>query len=284
MKRFAGKVALVTGTSSGIGEAVVREFASEGAQVVLLGRRLGRLKRIGANIRRQGQRALVVRCDVTKKRDLARAAARARRTFGRIDIVVANAGFEVTGPLDVLTLDDYQRQFDTNVFGVLRTIYATLEDLKRTRGQLVLIGSVLGHVALPGTSAYAMSKFAVTALAHALRYELVPHGVLVTLISPGNVTTEIRQVDNHDIRHANLRDPIPNWLRVSPARAARQIVDAVARRQRDVVLTAPAKLVIFVQQHAPGLTEAVIRIGHLHGRREPGAKAAARHPSTRVAS
>src|SRR5207245_10100007 len=107
----------------------------------------------------------------------------------------ANAGFGVVGPFALLTLDDYRRQFETNVFGVLRTLKATLADVRRTRGRIAVIGSVSGHIATPGSSPYAMSKFAVRALAEALGHELARSGVSVTLVSPGDVASEFRRCD-----------------------------------------------------------------------------------------
>src|SRR5262249_32705390 len=156
------------GASSGIGAALAREFAREGADVALAARRLPRLEALAAEIGRTGRRAGVIPCDLTRDGDLERAAERARAALGQPGVGVANAGFGVPGTLETLSIDDYRRQFETNVFGVLRTVYATLDDLKTTRGRLVLIGSVSGHVAVPGASAYSMSKFAVHGLAATL--------------------------------------------------------------------------------------------------------------------
>src|SRR5207247_45407 len=172
---------------------------------------------------------------------------------GRIDVVVANAGFSVTGLVESLTLEDYRTQFETNVFGVLRTVYATLEDLKTTHGRLVIVGSVSGHVAVPGGSAYSMSKFAIRALAESLGHELHPHGVAVTLVSPGFVESEIRQVDNRGVWHPEPREPLPSALVMPTATAARQAVRAVARRRREAVVTGHGKVAVFLQRHAPWL-------------------------------
>ena len=116
-------------------------------------------------VRALGRRALVVACDVTQDGALDRAVGQAVEAFGRLDVAVANAGFGVVGPFERLALDDYRRQFETNVFGVLRTAAAALPALRRTRGTLVIIGSVSGHVPIAGASPYAMSKAAVRALA-----------------------------------------------------------------------------------------------------------------------
>ena len=130
---------------------------------------------------------------------------------------MANAGFGVVGPIERLTLDDYRRQFETNVFGVLRTVFATLAELRRSRGRLVIVGSVSGHVALPNASPYAMSKFAVRALAQALDFELRPTGVSVTLVSPGFVDTELHQVDNRGVRHPEVTPERPRSCARAPS-------------------------------------------------------------------
>jgi short-subunit dehydrogenase len=267
---FTGSGVLITGASSGIGEALAREFAREGADLALVARRLDRLQALAAEIGATGRRAIVVPGDVTRDGELERAVGAARAALGKLDVVVANAGYGVTGALETLVLDDYRRQFETNVFGVLRTVYATLDDLKRTRGRLVIIGSVSGHLGVPGSSAYAMSKFAVRGLAQSLGHELAPHGVTVTLISPGFVESEIRQVDNRGVWHAEPpRRPWPAFLVMATPVAARQIVRAVARRRRETVITGFGRVAVFLQRHAPWLIEAGIRRFGVKGRREP---------------
>jgi short-subunit dehydrogenase len=269
-QRFAGNAVFITGASSGIGAALAREFAREGADVALAARRLDRLEALASEISKTGRRAVVIPCDVTRDGDLERAVDQARATLGKLDVVVANAGFGVAGKLEILSLDDYRRQLETNVFGVLRTIYATLDDLKKTRGRLVLIGSVSGHVAVPGSSAYSMSKFAVRGLAASLGHELAPYGIAVTLISPGFVESEIRQVDNRGVWRAQApRRPIPPSIVMATPTAAQKIVNAVARRRREVVITGFGKAAVVLQRHLPWLLAAIIRRFGIKGRREP---------------
>jgi len=236
---------------------------------VLAARRKDRLVALAAEIERGGRRALVTPCDVTADGDLERAVAAARATFGGIDVAVANAGFGVVGAVERLTLADYHRQFETNVFGVLRTVHATLPELKARRGRLVIIGSVSGHLATPGSSPYSMSKFAVRGLAEALGHETARDGVSVTLVSPGFVESEIRQVDNTGALRAEAPEPIPGWLVVSADRAARSIVRGTARRRREVVVTPLGKLAVFFQRHAPWLVSAAIRRFGVRSRGEP---------------
>jgi len=270
MSAFAGQVALITGASSGIGAALARELARGGADLVLAARRVDRLQAVAAEVEGVGRASLVVACDVTVDGDLERAVARARDRFGRLDVVVANAGFGVVGPLASLTLADYRRQFETNVFGVLRTIYATLPELERSRGRLAILGSVSGWLATPGSSPYAMSKFAVRGLAEAIGPELRPRGVSVTLITPGFVDSEIRRVDNQGSFRAEEREPVPAWLVMPAAKAARQIARAIARRRRETVITGHGKIAVFLQRHAPWLLVWGMRGLGVGSRREPG--------------
>ncbi len=269
MGAFDGTTAFITGASSGIGAALGRELARRGADVALAARRVDRLEALAAEVRALGRRALALRCDVTRDGDLEQAVARTLAEWGRLDVLVANAGFGVTGTLERLTLDDYRRQFETNVFGVLRTIYAGLPALRSSRGRLVIVGSVSGHVALAGASPYAMSKFAVRALAQSLAFELAPAGVAVTLVSPGFVDTEIHQIDNRGRHHPGARHPAPAFVRMRADRAARQIVRAVARRRREVVITALGQVTVHLHRLLPGaFTWIVERLG-VRSRSEP---------------
>jgi short-subunit dehydrogenase len=151
---------------------------------------------------------------------------------------------------------------------VLRTARAGLAELRRVRGQFVIMGSVAGHVALAGASPYAMSKFAIRAFADALEGELHPHGVRVTLISPGFVSSEIRRVNNQGVLRDHAVDPIPAWLRVPTDKAARQMVDGIARGRREVVITGHGKAAVMIKRLVPWLIVWLARRG-LKGRAAP---------------
>jgi short-subunit dehydrogenase len=272
---FDGKVVFITGASSGIGAALARELAAHGAKLALVARRRERLEELATKL---GARVKVTTAaaDVTQDGALEAAARAAEEALGSIDVVIANAGFGVIGRFERLTLDDYRRQMETNVFGVLRTIYATLPALKRSRGRLAIIGSVSGHVPTPPASAYAMSKFAVRALAECLRDELAPDGITVTLISPGFVATEIGHVDNKGVWHPEDASRAPAWLRARPERAARDMVAAIAAGRREAVITTHGKLGVFFYRHFPWLVQAFIRNGYARRRREALSRHAAR--------
>ncbi len=258
MATHAAKVALITGASAGIGAALARELARDGADLVLAARREDRLRQLAREIEAAGRKAVVVGCDVTRDGDPERAVAAAVQRYGRLDIAVANAGFGVAGRVEELTLDDFRRQLETNVFGVLRTLYASLPELRKTRGQFVVVGSVSGYVPTPGTSAYCMSKFAVRGFAESIRDELATSGVSVTLVSPGFVDSDIRRVDNHGKVHENAPDPVPSFLRMPTDQAARTIVRAIHRRRREVVVTGHGKALVLLYRHVPWLLRFLI--------------------------
>jgi len=249
---FRSKSVLITGASSGIGEELAIQLAAAGAHLTLTARRRELLDALALKISSAGQEApLVVVADVTRAGDQEHAVSEALRVYGRLDVGIANAGFGVVGPFSKLTLEDYRRQFETNVFGLIGTLQAALPEIRKTRGNLVLVGSVAGWAASPGASPYAMSKFAVRALANAITPELALDGVKVTLISPGFVASNIRRIDNQGTLHAGAEDPIPGWLILPTPTAVRQILSAIARGKREAVITGHGKVLVFLERFAP---------------------------------
>ncbi len=259
MANLKGKVAFITGASSGIGAAMSREFARRGADVVLLARRWERLEALALEVRARGRSALTIRCDVTVDGDLEAAVEKALEKFGRIDWVIANAGFGVAGAVHKLELDDYRRQFETNIFGVLRTVHATRDALIASRGGLAIMGSVMSYISIPVSSPYSMSKHAMRALAGSLEAEMDRHGVAVTLLAPGFVDSEIRQVDNDGEYRKDAADPIPAWLSMDTTKAAAALVKGVLKRKRVVVITGHGKALVFLERHAPWLTAFLVK-------------------------
>ena len=257
---FHGKVVLIAGASSGIGAELARQLGAAGARLAVAARRSERLEQLAAQIAGAGGTPpLVLSCDVTRDGDVEHAVARTLEHFGRLDVAIANAGFGVVGNFAQLALEDYRRQFETNVFGVLRTLHAALPAVRSARGRLVITGSVAGWCATPGSSPYSMSKFALRALADAITPELAMVGVKVTLISPGFIESEIRRVDNRGVLHGEAPEPIPSWLLVSRERAARSILRAIARGRREAIITGHGKLFVALQRLAPWIIRAAGR-------------------------
>lgn len=260
-RRFEGKTVFITGASAGIGWALAHAFAREGANLALAARRKDRLDALCAELEQGGAKALALACDVTDRAQLDEAAARAVEVFGGLDVAVANAGFAVSGTFDRLTTDDFRRQFEVNVFGVLETIYAVLPHLERSRGRLGIVASVAGRVGSPATSAYCSSKFALCGLAECLYHDLAEKGVSVTCINPGFVESDIRITDNQGVVRPERSDPVPAWLVVSAEKAARDIVNALYRRRFEAVITGHGKAIVWVYRHFPRLFRAVTRLG-----------------------
>ena len=251
---------LVTGASSGIGEELAWQLGQAGAKLTLAARRKELLESLAHRIAATGKtRPLVTQCNVAQDGDLQKAAAETVRQWGKLDVAIANAGFGVVGPLKKLSIEDYRRQFETNVFGVLRTIYATLPEIEKNRGNIAIVGSVSGWTASPGASPYAMSKFAVRALANSITPELGLSGVKVTLISPGFVASEIRRVDNQGKLQEEARDPIAPWLVVPTEKATRQILRAIAKGKREAVITGHGKVLVFLERLMPWMLRAAGR-------------------------
>jgi NADP-dependent 3-hydroxy acid dehydrogenase YdfG len=180
-------VFLVTGASSGIGEATARRAAAAGYRLVLAARRAEKLEALAEELG-GSRRAFAVRCDVTRWADQERMAEAATRRFGRIDVAFANAGFGAKRGFLESDPDHWREMVLTNVYGAALTIRATLPALKESRGHLLLTSSVAGRRPLAG-SLYSCTKFAVTAMGEAARQELDGTGVRVTVIEPGMVDT-----------------------------------------------------------------------------------------------
>ena len=260
---------LITGASSGIGAGLAREFAHRGMRVALVARRVAQLEELAAELRATGAQASAHQGDVTVEGDIARVMGELAGLGTTPHIVIANAGFGVVGNASALTLEDYRRQFETNVFGVLRTLHESLEGLRATRGRFVIMGSVAGYLSGAGSSPYTMSKFAVRALAEALHGDLRPAGVTCTLISPGFVDSDIRRVDNRGGLHSEARDPIPAWLRMKTADAARVMVRGILRGKKEVIVTTHAKVIVFLARHLPRFTRWVLLRANRGSRPEP---------------
>ena len=192
MASLEGCVAVVTGASSGIGEATARELAGHGATVVAIARRKDRLESLSSGT----ANVYAVECDVTEPESVRRMVDRTVSRFGRIDILVNNAGVGLTGPALQVDLDDWRRMVDVNVMGVLNCTHIALQHLvdaaagPRGVADIVNISSVAGRKALPGSSVYAATKFAVNAFSDGLRQELASKHVRVSIVAPGFTKSE----------------------------------------------------------------------------------------------
>ncbi|MFF4491426.1 SDR family oxidoreductase [Streptomyces sp. NPDC001544] len=228
-ENLSGRTAVVTGAASGIGEAVAVLLAARGARVALLARRGERLEEIAAKIRADGGQALAVVADVTDDASVQAAKERIQETYGRVDLVVNNAGVMLPNPVDDGRVDEWQRMLDTNVTGVLRMIRAFTADLVGAAAEgrtadLVNISSIGAHVFFPTYAVYGATKAAVTYLSQSLRTEFGPRDVRVTNIEPGLTQTELAtHVDN-----AELSGQLDGMLEAMGALTSEEIADVIA--------------------------------------------------------
>jgi NADP-dependent 3-hydroxy acid dehydrogenase YdfG len=185
-------VAVVTGASSGIGEATVRSLAAEGAAVVAGARRKERLHGLVEEVTRDGGKAIAVECDLTDEQQAHALVDRAIGEFGRIDILVNNAGVMLLSKVEKGLSDEWRQMFDVNVLGLLYATDAAVEAMKRQgSGHIVNVSSVAGRKTRPTGGVYSGTKFAVNAISEAMRQELLEDGIRITIVEPGAVATEL---------------------------------------------------------------------------------------------
>ena len=189
---FGGKVVVITGASSGLGEAVARFLAARGANVALGARRVDRIRALADELTRSGGKALAVRTDVTRRDEVQALVDASVHAYGRIDVMINNAGLMPQSPLERLKVDEWDRMIDVNIKGVLYGIAAVLPYMKQQKaGQIINVSSVAGHKIRAGGAVYSATKHAVRVISEGLRQEVKPYNIRTTVISPGAVDTEL---------------------------------------------------------------------------------------------
>ena len=256
-ERIQGKVAIVTGASSGIGKEIALMFARAGARVVLSARNVPALEQTAHGLQKEGCEVLVVPAEVTSESDMRNLVGRTQAAFQRVDIVVSCAGVYIRSAVRDLTMDTIRRCMDVNYYGTVHLIRAVLPLLLAQRsGHIVAISSVDGKKGLPPDAAYVASKFAVTGFMDVLRQELRGTGVFASTIFPERVDTPM-------IKSLKLS---PLSRRVPPAQVARAAVRAVRQRRREIVVSFPGpKALIVLSTIWPALGDWIVRVTHLEG-------------------
>jgi NADP-dependent 3-hydroxy acid dehydrogenase YdfG len=187
-----GKVVVITGASSGLGEATARMLSAQRAIVVLGARRVDRLNSLASELTDRGGKALALATDVTNPDQVRALVDTAVQKFGRIDVIINNAGLMPLSLLERLKIDDWNRMIDVNIKGVLYGIAAALPHMKKQKsGQIINVSSVAGHEVRPGSVVYSATKHAVRVISEGLRQEVKPYNIRTTVISPGAVATEL---------------------------------------------------------------------------------------------
>jgi NADP-dependent 3-hydroxy acid dehydrogenase YdfG len=202
---IAGKTIVITGASSGMGAAAARHLASKGANVVLGARRVDRIDALAAEINDAGGKATSVATDVTRQDDLRKLVDTAVETYGRIDVLINNAGIMPLSPLERLRVEEWDQMIDVNLKGVLYGIAAALPHMKAQKsGHIINLSSVAGHKLFGGSAVYSATKFAVRAVSEGLRQEMTHYNIRTTIISPGAVKTELLEhISEKDVQKEN---------------------------------------------------------------------------------
>ncbi len=247
-----GRVAAITGASSGIGAACARLFAAAGMPVALLARRRDRLEALVAEIEDRGGRALAVDGDVTREADVRAFVTRTLAAFGRLDIMVANAGVGFHGSLEETAADVFTRLMDVNVNGTYYAARAALPHFEAQRhGHLIIVSSIAGRRGTPTASAYSATKFAQVGFAESLRSDLVGSGIHVTSVFPVRTTTEFHDAIARDFGF-RVEGKGPTQ---SAEHVARCILGAIRRPRPEVYPYRPSKLLAVATVIAPGLID-----------------------------
>lgn len=255
------RVIVITGASDGIGAELARQWAHrDGARaaLVLAARRIDALEAVAADCRKHGATVQVQPCDVSRQTDCIALVAAALAAHGRIDVLVANAGMSAHARLaDVADLGWYEDLMRVNLWGAVWCAHAALPHLVASRGQIVAVSSLAGLVGVPERSAYCATKFAMTGFFEALRVELKPAGVGVTIAYPGVVATSIRYRGYAANGQAAGKSGLDERGAMPVENCARLILDGAARRQRDIVMSAKGKVGRWLKLIAPGLVDSL---------------------------
>lgn len=249
-----GKVAVVTGASSGIGEATARALAERGAAVVLVARAEDKLRFLEREISAAGGRVLSVRTDVADADSVEAMLERTMEEFGSLDILVNNAGLGLSGRVEDLRAEDLRHVFEVNLVGPLNCVQAALPRMQRG-GRIINVSSVIGKRAIPKVGGYCATKAALNALSDALRVEVAGRGIAVTSVYPGTTRTAFRE--NSRRTKSEKRGWRPRG--VTPERVAEKIAAAAEAGGRDVYVTLPDRLFVAGTNLLPNLADLVLR-------------------------
>lgn len=258
---FAGRVTVVSGGSRGLGLLIALQMAAEGARIVLLARDAEMLRRAEEEIAATGPRPMSIPCDVGVRQQAEEAIRRVAERFGRIDILVNDAGTIEVGPVEHMTLKDFEMAMAVHFWGPLYLTLAALPHLRRSRdreGRLVNISSIGGRLAVPHLLPYSASKFALTGLSDGLRAELAKDGIRVTTVLPGLMRTGspfnawFKGRHRAEFTWFTIFDSIPG-ISINADRAARQVVDACRHGDPELAITPQARLAIIADAVFPSL-------------------------------
>jgi short-subunit dehydrogenase len=252
---FKDKVVIVTGASSGIGEAIAREFARNGSKVVLAARSEENLSRITSEMLSTGNQAIYVKTDVSIEEDCKNLVNRTIEKFGTIDILVNNAGISMRASFMDVDLKVLHRLMDVNFWGAVYCTKYALPFLVKNRGSLVGVSSVAGFHGLPGRTGYSASKFAMHGFFETIRIEYLMKGLHVMIIAPGFTTTEIRKHALTASGKEQGESPIDEGSLMSPEYVAKWVLKGIRKKKRNKLLTWYGRLTALFQRIIPDVVD-----------------------------
>ncbi|WP_276360936.1 SDR family oxidoreductase [Daejeonella sp. H1SJ63] len=253
------KTVIITGASSGIGKSCAVQFAARGANLVLGARQYVTLCEIAQDLEtRYAIKAVAVQCDVSKESDCKDLIAQANNTFGRIDVLVNNAGISMRALFKDLDLQVLKNLMDVNFWGAVYCTKYALPELLKSKGSVVGVSSIAGYRGLPGRTGYSASKFALNGFMEALRVENLKTGLHVMLASPGFTASNIRNVALVKDGSAQGETSMNEDKMMSSDEVAQIIVRGVEQRKRSLVMTAQGKLTVFLNKILPGWLDGLV--------------------------
>ncbi len=253
IRKLKGTIAIITGATSGIGRETAREFSKAGSKVVLAGRRAERLRELVSELEVSGAEALAVQTDVADQAQVEKLIEAAVERFGRVDVLVNNAGVAIASKFLEMPLEDFRRLMDVNFWGAVYACRATVPHMRKQNGGGVIlnVSSIFGKRGMPYETAYCASKFALAGFSEALRSELMSEGIDVCTIFPGAVETEIFDAASNS---AGLE--IPGYLPKFPANQMAKLIVQTARfPQPEVVAAFDAQAINIANTFAPMLVD-----------------------------
>lgn len=261
------KVVIITGASSGIGKALAYEAAAKGAKLVLAARNAEELERIAADIRQRETEVLIVPTDVSREEDCKQLIEKALSGFGRIDVLINNAGISMRALFEQVELGVIRRLMDVNFWGTVYCTKYALEHLLHSGGSVVGVSSIAGYKGLPGRTGYSASKFAMQGFLEVLRIENLKKGLHVLIACPGFTASNIRNTALAADGSMQGESPRDEDKMMTSDEAARHIIHAVERRKRTLVLTSQGKMTILLNKFFPGFMDKMV---YNHMAKEPG--------------
>lgn len=256
---FKNKVVVITGASSGIGKACAEEFAKRGATVVLAARQFVTLCEITADLeKRFGIKALAVQTDVSLEADCRHLITQAVLTFGKVDMLINSAGISMRALFNDLDMSVIRKVMEVNFYGTVYCTKFALPEILKSKGVIVGVSSAAGYRGLPGRTAYTASKFALNGFMESLRTELLHKDVLVMVASPGFTSSNIRAtaLDKNGNMHGDTN--MEEGKMMSSEEVAERIVNGIAGRKRDLIMTGQGKLAVWMNKLFPSLTDKLV--------------------------